>query len=547
MRILKKITRLFQRQTPDKSVPSPEFPASEGTSSKCEPEPGFNPGEVDNIFEELLNDAGFLISRLNYVGKNAREQEEKRMEAMRRLQALGPEAEGAVGALVPKLFGEKAQERQLALQTLESIDASWQQHEQVIGQIPFMLEKLNKGYPIGSKAIDILSAIGAPAVPFLQDALKPDSGRDDFFRSNALRCLSKMAPPAEALPAIIEATLKHSSSVQMAEAAAEAIGIHSDWATPNTPFLLAWLEKGNAALRSKVLQALSRSAAIDDAALPPLFGCLADENEEIRSGAINILAGNESDAANEFYEGVVAKQGELSEEDLKNAFERLQHVFIKSTVEDFRSSRMRFINNLSWYNLEFQQALDKPNLLLGSVLDILKQKEPARPDLAEHLMRIFEKQPGEAIQESCLALLGKIPENKEPVLAFLVNQLNQVSAPLRPIVVRTLEQLDPQWITHPAAVSFINNLIDGLDTSGRQADSAEALLAIGDAAAPLLVSRLEQSEQRVIQQTLLDILGKLGANAEINVATLLKIKERCANTHTLMALNALIGKLGKEE
>ena len=134
----------------------------------------------------------------------------------------------------------------------------------------------------------------------------------------------------------------------------------------------------------------------------------------------------------------------------------------------------------------------------------------------------------------------------EPVLAFLVSQLNQVSAPLRPKMVHTLEQLDPQWIAHPTAVSFVNNLIDGLDTSGRQADSAEALLAIGDAAAPLLVSRLEQSEQRVIQQTLLDILGKLGSRAEINVATLLKIKERCANTHTLMALNELISKLGKE-
>ncbi|MCO6488269.1 MAG: hypothetical protein J5I98_07625 [Phaeodactylibacter sp.] len=274
---------------------------------------------------------------------------------------------------------------------------------------------------------------------------------------------------------------------------------------------------------------------------------MADENEEIRNGAINILAGCESDAASEFYEGVVTKQGELSEEDLKNAFERLQHVFIKSSVEDFRSSRMRFINNLSWYNLEFQQALDKPRLLLGSVLDILKQKEPARPDLSEHLMRIFEKQPGDAIQESCLALLGKSPENKEPILAFLVSHLNQVSAPLRPKMVRTLEQLDPDWITHPAAVSFINDLIDGLDASGRQADSADALLAIGDAAAPLLVSRLEQSEQRVIRQSLLDILGKLGSSAEINVATLLKIKERCANTHTLMALNELISKLSKEE
>lgn len=533
MRLFKKIADAFRSSKPKHQAASPacKQPAQ---------------ADIEEIMREMDYDLGFLMSRLNHPGKNLQDRAEKREEAMRRLQELGPEAEKAIPELIEKLFSEEAWERQMASETLESIDAQWHNSPYTHHKIPFLIKKLGKRHLAVNRATTVLSKIGPPAAPHLEDVLQPGAPQDDLLKANALRAWSKINSAADGIPAAIREILKTAEAIFLLEAAAEVVGKLDRTDAIDQSLLYPLLEHEDAVLRQKAVKALSNYPAIEEGVLPHLFKCLAEEREELRKEAVALLQQHDSEFADAFYREVIFEQGELKEEDIVGAFEKLSFIFSKSTLEEFRLRKEKFIDNLSWYNFELQQEMEKPKRLLQSVLEVLKAKSPPDPELAEGILLCFEKHQKAGIQKACVELLAKSKQAGETVVPLLIKHLNQPSDQVRSAIINALDELDPDWMNRPAANEFIGKLVNQLDTSGTAQEAKEQLLSLGDNAAPMLVTHLEQSDKRITQQTIIDILDKLGSSAEIDLNTLLKIKERCTNTHTVNALHELVERLRVE-
>lgn len=501
------------------------------------------PAEVADIIQEVGYDIDFLITRLNHPGKNLQDRAEKRAEAMQRLQELGPEAEKAITALIEKLFAEEVQERKLAAETLERIDPNWPANDFTRQQLPFLVKKLGKGQLAANRAITVLSKVGPAAEPYLKEVLQPGGSSDELQKAKALRAWSRVDNKSEGLIAAIRHTLQEAEAKLVLEGAVETLGELDRPEAVDQSLLYPLLDHEDAVLRHKTVKALSNYPAIAEEALPLLFKSLAAEQEELRKEAVALLQKQDSEVATAFYREIVFQHGELQEGDIEATFDKLSFIFSKSTVEEFRLRKSKFVDNLSWYSFELKQEMERPKRLLQSVLEILNAQSPPDPELAEALMTCFEEHERFGIRKACVELLAKNTQEKEAVIPLLVQQFDSASGGLRPLIIVALNGLDPDWVNRPVTLTLIRKLTQQLNTSGTVEAAEEKLLSIGDRVAPVLVAELEQSDKRVVRQQLIDILGQLGPAAEIDVEQLRRMEADCTNTRTQEALQKLIGQL----
>lgn len=542
------LKKFFSEETPKRkdamrsSAPREEHRSAEEEQPLTE-EPDFDP---QAFFESLYSDIDFVLSRLTYVGKDPADQWEKRQEAMKRLPAFGVEAKRAIPTLVRLCFSDLLEEKSMAAETLEDVAPDWPRSREARELIPFLIKKLNRNRPVVAKASRMLVQIGSPAVPPLLEIVREPPHADEFLQANALLCLSQMKPSVEELPGLIREILSKAEAGVLIQATTDAIGHRGRLDAETVPFLFPLLSSEHYTTRAAALRALSFADELDDSTLPLFFTALSDIHAEVRQPAIKILQQINSPVADDFYYDTLTRDGRMGEEELKRLFDKMHFVFSKSVVESFRASGRKVFDNLSWYNLEFQRAVEEPQILLESVLTTLAGKSTVPDRFVEPVKQVFERTDIESIQKACVTVLGKFPQEAFEVLPFLIPQLNHPSEAIRKEVVETLPVLRKDWIQTREAADFINELISGFDTSNRIA-SQKAILSIGDPAIPLLTTYLDQTEQRVIQQTILEVLGKLGSTADLTLATLLRLKERCRNTHTITAINELIEGFDQEE
>jgi len=501
------------------------------------------PAEVADIIQEVGYDIDFLITRLNHPGKNLQDRAEKRAEAMQRLQELGPEAEKAIPALIEKLFAEDTPERKLAAETLKAIDPNWPANDQTLSQLPFLIKKLGKGHLTANRAMTVLSKVGPAAEPYLEEVLQPNGASDKLQKAKALRAWSRVDNKSEGLTAAIRHILQKAEAKLLLEAAVETLVELDQPEAVDQSLLYPLLEQDEAILRHKAVKALANYPAIEEEGLPLLFKSLAAEQEELRRDAVALLQKQDTELATAFYRDIVFQHGALQEEDIEATFDKLGFIFSKSTVEEFRLRKSKFIDNLSWYSFELQQEMERPKRLLQSVLEILNAQSPPDPELAKALMTCFEEHERFGIRKACVELLAKSTQEKEEVIPLLVQQFDGASGELRPLIIDALSKLDPDWVHLPVTIALISKLTQQLNTSGTVEAAEEKLLSIGDRVAPVLLAELEQSDKRVVRQKLIELLGQLGPEAAIDVEQLRRIKAGCTNTRTQEALQKLIERL----
>ena len=530
MSLLQKIASAFRRTPPKQRTRRPSGPQNV-------------PTDVAAIIQEVGHDIDFLISRLSHPGKNLQDRAEKRTEAMQRLQELGPEAQKAIPALIEKLFAEEAQERKLAAETLKAIDPNWPANDHTLSKLPFLVKKLGKGPMPANRAMTVLSKVGPAAAPYLEEALQPGGASDELLKAKALRAWGRVDNKSEGVAAAIRQLLQQEEAKLLLEAAVETLGELGQPEAVDQSLLYPLLEHDDAVLRHKTVKALANYPAIEEEGLPLLFKSLAAEQEALRKDTVALLQKQDSEVATAFYREIVFQHGALKEENIDATFDKLGFIFSKSTVEEFRLRKAKFIDNLSWYSFELQQEMEKPKWLLQSVLEILNVKPPPDLELAKALMTCFEEHERFGIRKACVELLAKSGQEKEVVVPLLVRQFDGASGELRPLIVEALNELDPDWVDQPATVNFIGKLVQQLNTSGTADAAEEKIRTLGDRAAPVLLAELEQSDKRVVRQKLIGLLGKLGPEAAIDVEQLQRIKAGCTNTRTQKALQQLIGQL----
>ncbi len=175
-----------------------------------------------------------------------------RLDAVKALGDLGPEAAPAVPALIEAVQGEGYLLRQLAIKSLGEI-----------------------GEP------------AAPAVPVLVEALQ-DSDSDEFVRMRAAHALGQIGPAAkEAGPALAEA-LRSDPDEDVREAASEALQQMGAASEATLPVLVETIQS-TAELELFRVQAAETLIAMDREALPALDALLTVLEEEKDSVALRRL------------------------------------------------------------------------------------------------------------------------------------------------------------------------------------------------------------------------------------------------------------------
>jgi HEAT repeat protein len=139
-----------------------------------------------------------------------------KLAAVLALGQIGPEASSAIPSLI-RLMADFDRTILAAVQvSLENIDENWRLHPAVRDLIATLATRLSKGEIEGGLAVDMLTWVGAPAVPTLIDALRYGILP---ARINAAITLGQIGKDArEAIPALTEALQDENTRVR-AEAA----------------------------------------------------------------------------------------------------------------------------------------------------------------------------------------------------------------------------------------------------------------------------------------------------------------------------------------
>lgn len=502
---------------------------------------------LSGTLEEVKSNIDFLIPQLNYVGKNLEIQWEKRAEAFEKLEVLGSAAEPAIPVLLRKLFSHYPRERQMAEKVLEATNINWAQSERIgADEIAYLVGRLKGDRTEIGKASRILQRIGEPTVPFLFAALESGHDLDPPNKAELIRVLGKINPDGEKFPNLIRSWMMEEQDLTVLEACAEAVYALGMADEGTTLFLRGLIIQGSESGRFKALLALEAAGEYLNRLLPDLFRLLADPVPEIRGCVVDLLAKHDFPGAAEFYREVVLNKGLPRDEDYEAVFKKLKFWISNSGVESFRSSKQNLWDSLSWYNLELRKQLAQPEQLLESVLQILARKGTVDPELKDTLIEIFETSETPSIKAICINLLGSCVKYADQIMPFLIDQLGHSSELIRSEVNRALSRLDQSWIERPESVELLDRVIARLDQIA-DLQAKETILSIGAPVIPLLAQHLRQTEKRVMQQTIIRVLGKFGSFAEITLPVLLEVKAKCQNTHTIQAINELIAGFEVEE
>ncbi|MEM8907875.1 MAG: HEAT repeat domain-containing protein [Bacteroidota bacterium] len=482
-----------------------------------------------------------LIRQLTSIDRDASRQLDQRLSALQALERLGDAATAAIPAVLRMQFSSHIQERIKATESLDKMVPNWPEHAAAQGEIPFLLTKLKKDRMVANKAIRLLVRMGEVVVPVVLPQLPEDTG-NDYLQANRIQLLSEINPTGNVLLEYLDTLLQETQKGQLLEAVADAI-IRMKKGSENTVVgLLHLLESKSAVLKEKgilAIDACRQNGSKIGMAIPALIACLSEEGERVRASAIATLSAVKHPMAQEVYEKVVEGKGQLETEELKQLFDKVHFWVSKSDLETFRLNARRFQDNLSWYNLELKNTLRKPSLLLESVLQILANQKFMSESLVTPLLAILQDQQSAAVKVKAVAVLSTHALQRTTIIPVLIDLLATADEAVRMATLETLEHLDADWFTRPEVIDYFKQIVQQLD--GQQAKNAQQLLlTMGAQAVPILAKYLDESEQRIIQQAILDILQQLGTEAEMTLPVLQRLRDRCQNAHTLQAINDLV-------
>lgn len=486
-----------------------------------------------------------LIAQLSYIGEGVEKQRSKRQAAYQKLTEMKSEAAPAIPELIKKLFIGKTEEQQMARDTLNSIDANWPAHQYTQQEIPFLIKQLEKKQLRANKAIRILRKSGKPAFEALIEILEFDVSRDAYFKSNALKILETEQPSNPKLLPILHGIFQNSNNIALLETALDALRKTQLQDEHTTPILVRLIDNQSYIVRAKAILAAHILKINPDFTVLPLLRALADNFSEVRDNAITALSAIEHPIADEFYKKAVTAKGKLSNDELKGVFNKIEFL-INSDIEDFRINARKYWDNLSWYQLELEEDLKKARNLLAAVLQILENKEISNGDLLPVLKEICEETEHENLRVGSIRVLSNMKEQKEELLPLLLAYLNNKAGKVRKASIAALTKLDENWLERKESMETLDQIITQLD-GYHEKISSQAIVDIGAPIIPLLNQKLAVAQSRVMQQTIIKILDGMGESAKISLPTLLNLKERCSNLHTLEAIKELVAKLEKEK
>lgn len=535
---MKNWLNFFNNQTPQTPENQYENAGNPVDASNSSSQPVNNP-KPDEQDERIANEVRYIIARvLNCHEPKPEEQLAKRLRGMADLADFGLKASPAIPDLIRKLFTSNTEERDQATATLTAIDNAWAQSDFAKEMIPYLTGKLDKEQRESQKAREILTQMGKNAHPALLEIVS-NNDSDPSRRAYSLMILNTAAIEPDTLLAPVQNILEQAKSQFLLESALKTAACFGFKDEKTDALLTGFLTSTNTQLKVKALNALQKCSLNENTCLPHLIPCLSENDEDIRQAAISWVSQIRTAPVEDLLVQIVAKHGKMDEEEWKGIFDKLNFWLGGKEIPGYSFDARQINRNLSWYSLEFQKDMKRPELLLTSALEVLAHQGYSKPGLAADLIDIFQKSDNKAIKQQSIHVLGNLSGGHEAILPFLVSCLSHPSEAVRNATVHALQKLAPDWLTRPDLQPYVRALIETLDSSS-SASGKSALLTIGDDTAGVLARYLRESENVTLQLAIIEVLKKLNTASSVSVAVIADIREACNNARTVLALNELI-------
>lgn len=450
---------------------------------------------------------------------------EVRTGVIRALGAIGPGAEKAVPLLVARLGDAEGGPRAAATTALGRIGPA---------ALPALQTALEQGNDLvrsqAASAFEEANELARAAIPALMKALKDPSAPVRVHVATALGNLG--ADSRVSLAALGPALRNSERAVRRAAAQAVAnIGPGQDLLGP----LLELFKENDPEVHAAASDALTKISSVSKSAVPTLRTALAGTKPAVRAFAAGMLAKLGSDAADalpELQQALQDRNAQVS----RNAARALVGLGpvegrLPALLDGLQSADPEVVQITAAalaHEGRFKKA-DVPALIAALAspkadvrlfaAEALEKIGPDAKRAGPELQRLLED-PDERVRRQATAALGKIGRNAVSSVKALAASLHDKNPTVRKNAAAALGELGPD--ARPAVADLMKSLKD----AAIKEDAAAALVKIGRGAVADLLEVLDGTDYD-LRLTVLDILGRMGPEAQDAVATLATI----AKTH----------------
>jgi HEAT repeat protein len=477
-----------------------------------------------------------------------------RRKAADELGRLGPEAAGALPALLRRLGDEERAVGAAAAAALDRIDPGWARSPAARQAIPVLIDRLSADSAVAQQsAAEALAWLGREAAPAAPALVKLLAESDPDLRGAAMRALARIGPPA--VPALLARLTGGDEDAR--NMAAQTLGMMGPFAHPAERELVLRLADQSAVVRAAAAAALERidpywsgSRAADEA-VHLLTLRLCDADLLVRKSARETLekistVWSRSAGARQAVPdllGYLAPGGPA--EGALAAMEVLGQI-----GPDARPAVPALVARLAdaspLMRGAARQALDKIDSLWG-------RSDGARQAIPRLTALLGD--PDADLRIVAADALGQVGPRGAPATPALIRLLADSKPEVREAAADALRKIDEDWLRSTAVAAALPAVVKRLadaDDNGRKA-AADLLGQIGPAAAPavplLIVCQADGSAPvRAAAANTLEKIDKLwieSAAARKAVPELVKLLARGSAPSRAAAADVL-AKMGRD-
>lgn len=448
-----------------------------------------------------------LINSLKNGDEKARRYAIEELEEM--FAADGTLSEAAVPVLINTLLDFNSDIRSKAEQILQVFMPGWPNSEEAKSAIPSIIEKLASSIKDTSTgAFRLLRKFGGQALPDLTESLE-QSNNDRAVQLKLVQLITQMEGPiTEAIPVLTN--LLKGNHAMLKEAAIKALIKSKSKEHLIFEGLLLCLSEDAVEVRVAALKGLMNFDHFNSENCHAVAKCLLDTNYDVRIVARDLLVHIGEIAVPKVVE-LVQQRTILRKQELLRLQEAKGNLFKGVDIEKFILEPHKAAHNVGWHFQDMLKELHRVEhgILLG--LEVLAQIDQDAIDTVDVLAGAL-KDVNPAIKEKTVEALGLMGAKAEPVLSELYSIYNDPDFTDYEGLVKSLNQIQPDWGEQEAAQPFLHFLLKRLEDNQQKINVLLALKAIPPAVLKQLTSG--QNTPTVFKKEVVELILMLGDGAK---------------------------------
>ncbi|MEO1517522.1 MAG: HEAT repeat domain-containing protein [Bacteroidota bacterium] len=430
----------------------------------------------------------------------------------------------SIPVLVRSLADANETIRDKAAQLLPEIDPEWERSAAVEESVPFLVRLLGANSKERSRlASRLLLRFQAVSLPALLAGL--EASEDADFQWKALHILRQMTiDTSAAVPALIQLLARENTTVK--EACIQALAEADPQSLQISEAIGRELGHPQSPVRLAAAEALGKFEAISLSTIQALVRSLLDGEAKVRTAAAEALIQIGATAMPDLLH-LIGERRELRKLRLLELQKTKGSLFKGVNWDAFVMEPYKANQNISWH---FKDALDALRQVEAGLAEGIRVVAQIGGESLEAVSALQEALTDDnpTVRMAAVKALGTLGPAAEDSTADLLRQFEQANPNDLEAIVRSLNQVDPNWATTEQARPFLQYLINCLASNERKVSAILALRSIDRQVVDYLIQQLD-SKDRIIRKEIVMLLGVLGENARAALPFLNKLAAEDGN------------------